>query len=214
MAMHCLSPLTLILTLISLVLFGFHSSSRVASATNTSTNNDNSIGLTFPQLQGLQRSLASSLSLRTGSQDFDHCCLLAVNDSLSGINRSQVNFTSTQSEQFPCAATYNGNNSGASPVSVSYAYCNKNCPGWQRSKSSKLNQWVSPFIGFLIPSVVFCMAIPRRYVHLSWSPFAALMSSLSLSEKLVLPKKLRCHANQCVDADARFGYQILGSTSK
>lgn len=213
--------MTLTLTLISLVLF--HFSSRVASANgNTRTNNNNSIiGSTFPQLHPLQRSLASS----PGSQDFDHCCRLAVNDSLSVINGSLVGFTSTQSfiadqfdafrtEQFPCAATYNGNKKGAPPVSIPYAYCKNNCPGWQRSKSSKLNQWVSPFTGFLIPSVVFCLAIPRRYVHFPWSPSAVLTSSLSFSEEHVLPKKLRCRANQRVDADARFGYQILCSTSK
>ena len=171
--MHCLiSPSTLTLTLISLVLF--HFSSRVASVTdNTSTNDNRIIGSTFPQLQGLQGSLTSSFSLRPGSRIFTHCCLLAVNDSLSVINGSLVGFTSTQSfiadqfeafttEQFPCAATYNGNKSGAPLVSISYAYCKNDCPGWQRSKSAKLNQWVSPFIGFLIPSVVFCLAIPRR----------------------------------------------------
>ena len=30
------------------------------------------------------------------------------------------------------------------------------------STSRKLNQWVSPFVGFLVPAVVFCLAIPRR----------------------------------------------------
>lgn len=37
------------------------------------------------------------------------------------------------------------------------------CPlGWQISKDSKINDWVSPFVGFLIPAIVFCLAIPRR----------------------------------------------------
>ncbi len=37
-----------------------------------------------------------------------------------------------------------------------------NCPGFQRSRTSKRSQWVGPFLGYLLPSVVFCLAIPRR----------------------------------------------------
>lgn len=47
-------------------------------------------------------------------------------------------------------------------VNVSYRWCRNNCRGWQISRNSKLNQWISPFVGFLVPSVVFCLAIPRR----------------------------------------------------
>lgn len=176
-------------SILSLLLFHFSSRAISAADGSTSANNNNSINSIFPQLVGLQRSLASSLSLRTGSQDFTtHCCLLAVNDSLS-VSNGSVNFTPTQSfiaepfeafttDQFPCDAKYNGNESGAPTVSISYAYCKSNCPGWQRSKSSKLNQWVSPFVGFLVPSVVFCLAIPRRYVHLLLSLSAVLMPPL------------------------------------
>jgi hypothetical protein len=45
---------------------------------------------------------------------------------------------------------------------VPYDWCNKNCPGWSASKTSKLNQWVGPFVGFIVPAVIFCLAIPRR----------------------------------------------------
>lgn len=179
----CLSPLTLTLTLISSF------DSRVASASNrnnnnntNNNNNDNTIvAQTFPPLRGLQRTLASSFSLSAGAQDLDHCCRLAVNDSLLIVDGSLVGFTPTQSfiadsfdafrlKQFPCAATYTGDTSGAPTVSITYGYCRKNCPGWQRSKNSKLNQWVSPFVSFLVPAVVFCLAIPRRYVHPLLSP--------------------------------------------
>lgn len=34
--------------------------------------------------------------------------------------------------------------------------------GWQISKTSKINDWVSPFVGFVIPAIVFALAIPRR----------------------------------------------------
>ena len=47
-------------------------------------------------------------------------------------------------------------------VNITLGWCCRYCPGWERSKTSNLDQWVSPFLGFLILSVVFCLAIPRR----------------------------------------------------
>ena len=135
--------------------------------------NNSTIAEAFPQLSNLQRSPASRYSLSIGAQDLDHCCLLAVNDSLDVVDGIVIGFTPNQtfiavdfrffrSQQFPCAAPYFGNNEGAPTVTIPYSYCRTNCPGWQRSKSSKLNQWVAPFVGFLVPSVVFCLSIPRR----------------------------------------------------
>ena len=145
-----------------------------AAAANDSSSNS-TIAEVFPQLYNLRRVIASDYSLSVGSQDFDHCCLLAVNDSLSIINGAVTgfhpvngqsfisdNFTYFRNRQFPCGANYIGDKQGAPAVAIPYSYCRSNCPGWQRSKNSKLNQWVSPFVGFLVPSVVFCLAIPRR----------------------------------------------------
>ena len=47
-------------------------------------------------------------------------------------------------------------------VSITLGWCWTHCRGWEISRTSESNQWVSPFLGFLIPSVVFCLAIPRR----------------------------------------------------
>lgn len=143
--------------------------SRGASA----AGNNSTIAEAFPQLNNLQRYPASRYSLSVGAQDLDHCCLVAVNDSLDVVNGTISGFTRGQSfiaddfqsfrnRQFPCAARYIGDYDGAPTVTIPYSYCKANCPGWQRSKSSKLNQWVSPFVGFLVPAVVFCLAIPRR----------------------------------------------------
>ena len=145
----------------------------LASYVAGAAGNNSTIAEAFPQLNNLQRYPASRSSVSIGAQDMDHCCLLAVNDSLSVINGTLIGFNSSQSfiaddfqsfrnQQFPCAATYIGNDNGAPTVTIPYSYCRTNCPGWQRSKSSKLNQWVSPFVGFLITAVVFCLAIPRR----------------------------------------------------
>ena len=143
--------------------------SHVAGA----AGNNSTIAEAFPQLNNLQRYPASRYRLSVGAQDQDHCCLVAVNDSLNVVNGTIIGFTPSQSfiaddfhsfrnRQFPCAARYIGDDDGAPAVTISYSYCRTNCPGWQRSKTSKLNEWVSPFVGFLVPAVVFCLAIPRR----------------------------------------------------
>ena len=143
--------------------------SRVAGA----VGNNSTIAEASPQLNNLQRYPASDYRPSVGAQDLDHCCLLAVNDSLDVVDDTIIGFRRDQSyiagdlqafreRQFPCAARYIGDKDGAPPVTIPYSYCRKNCPGWQRSKSSKLNQWVAPFVGFIVPALVFCLAIPRR----------------------------------------------------
>jgi len=165
--MRYLSPRGLVVAL-------FQFFSRVACA---ASNNSSTVAEAFPQLVNLQKYSASLYSLSVGAQDMDHCCLLAVNDSLQVINGMLVglrpdqsfivdDFQTFQNRQFPCYANYIGDKNGAPTVRIKYSYCKNNCPGWQRSGNSKLNQWVSPFVGFLVPAVVFCLAIPRRYVHL------------------------------------------------
>ena len=80
-------------------------------------------------------------------QNIKVCCNIGpISSSLSFVELNQVK----------------GNNAGAPPVNISYRWCRDNCRGWQISKDTTLNQWVSPFVGFLVPAVVFCLAIPRR----------------------------------------------------
>lgn len=145
----------------------------VVSSVALAADNNSTIAEAFPQLANFQRYPASRHSVSVGAQDFDHCCLVAVNDCLSVVNGTIIGFTDNQSfivenfeifrnRQFPCGADYIGDKLGAPTVTIPYSYCRANCPGWQRSRNAKLNQWVSPFIGFLVPSVVFCLAIPRR----------------------------------------------------
>ena len=137
-------------------------------------NDNQTIEGAFPQLIGLNRKAGNRLPLALGGQDFDHCCRLAVNESLDIVDNRLVLRNITHSiifdtdldtfrgRQFPCGAKYIGEREGAPLVQVSYRYCKENCNGWQISKSSEINQWVSPLIGFLIPAVIFSLAIPRR----------------------------------------------------
>ena len=126
---------------------------------------------------------ASKRALALGGQDFNRCCMLAMDQARKADNNG-VWVINLASGQDPCGATYSGillalekhnlpptmeanhqtGNHTSTPglVNITLRWCWDNCGGWQRSRTSQLNQWVSPFLGFLIPSVVFCLAIPRR----------------------------------------------------
>ena len=62
--------------------------------------NNSTIAEVFPQLNNLQQYPASRYSLSVGAQDMDHCCLLAVNNSLSVINGTLIQLDSGQSPIF------------------------------------------------------------------------------------------------------------------
>ena len=137
-------------------------------------SNNQTIEGAFPQLRHFTFRPQTSLLLNLGGQDLDHCCSIAVYNSLNDDNGNltlrnltkTINFDSDlegfRRRQYPCGARYIGEMRGAPVVKISYGYCNFNCPGWQISKSSVINQWIGPLVGFLVPAVVFCLAIPRR----------------------------------------------------
>lgn len=110
---------------------------------------------------------------RKGGQNYTHCCLLAVNASLdikdgfiietpSSFIQTTVEdlLAATEANQFPCAAKWDGNRAGAPVVQVPYSWLETTCPGWQLSRSKPESQWISPFVGFLLPAVVFCKSAP------------------------------------------------------
>ena len=100
---------------------------------------------------------------RPGGQDFTHCCATALSTFANGSDLSEISvgpFSGTS--QYPCGATYQGDSAGAPPVKVTYKWCHKQCPGWQVSKAEKLTQWLQPFVGFILPAVIFSLNVPRR----------------------------------------------------
>ena len=121
----------------------------------------NTSGLTiadaFPQLAGLSSRPQSPLPLSLGGQNMDHCCALAVNDSLSIVNGLLVlnNVTSStiietdldglrnasRRGQFPCGASFQGGNQGAPLVKVSYRYCRRRCKGRSNEKNPLFIQY-------------------------------------------------------------------------
>jgi hypothetical protein len=128
----------------------------------------------FPELGALALPPPSRPAIY-GGLDFNRCCMLAVNSSIAIVNGSleyndTANFIDESdrqkfqnaSSQFPCSATYDGDRDGTARVRVPYQWCTDNCRGWQISQTNKLNQWVGPLVGFILPAVVFCLSIPRR----------------------------------------------------
>jgi hypothetical protein len=146
-------------------------SSIVQASDNFTTLTD-----AFPLLAGLD-SPPSRMSPRLGGQNFTQCCLKAFSQSLTIINGSvvarsegyvlsddgkAVDIDNLLTSQFPCRATYQGDRTGVNQVKVPWSWCHDNCGGFEISQSTKLNQWIQPFVGFLLPSVIFCLSVPRR----------------------------------------------------
>lgn len=134
----------------------------------------------FPQLENLTNDTGTGRAPSRGGQNFTHCCLLAVNYSLSlndsgyvtkheehDFIRSSIQelFNASVVGQFPCGAVWNSAfPRGAPVVEVPDYWLESNCPGWQLSDSRKgdESEWLLPFTGFLLPAIVFVLTIPRR----------------------------------------------------
>jgi hypothetical protein len=150
----------------------------LTSAQSLGQGNFTSFADAFPQLANLPVQPATAVHRKPteGGQNFTHCCLLAVNQSLELHNgfivekkTSFINGTvddllaATAAGQFPCGAVWDGNPAGAPIVQVPDSWLESTCPGWQLSDTKKGDdsEFISPFVGFLLPAVVFCKFPPR-----------------------------------------------------
>ena len=150
------------------------------------------LAVAFPQIiASPPESPRLNSSYTLGRQDFGKCCSLAVYESLvqddQGLRLAIPSYIGNdleqfRSQQYPCDAVYIGNKSGAPLVTANYQWCSNRCPGWQRSNSKNLNQWVLPVLGFIIPAVIFCLAIPRRRKIGISDKYVAMKPYLSLSK--------------------------------
>lgn len=126
----------------------------------------------FAPLDDLKRANPHGLS----NQNFTRCCLRAVDEWRKNPKNPDITVESSQNpsrifsgpedlsntkpeEQFPCGAEYDNDEHGATRVKISYTWCKSNCGGWQRSRSAVLEQWVQPFVGFVLPAAVFCLNV-------------------------------------------------------
>lgn len=132
----------------------------------------------IPQLANLTATESSPLALTAGGQNFTHCCLVAMNESLTvtGPNQSLAfnnpayflpSLTIPALEaaiagsSFPCGATWTGDPAGAPVVRVPYTWCTAQCGGWEMSHFDVLSQWIGPLVQFILPSLAFCLNVPR-----------------------------------------------------
>ncbi|KAI1086394.1 hypothetical protein F5B19DRAFT_479425 [Rostrohypoxylon terebratum] len=138
-----------------------------------------SVGALIPQLADLSYFPPSLRPPGLGGQNFTHCCLLALNDSLTVNSTGNLSYSSTSfvapgvsldtlknamhGDAFPCGASWNGDTAGAPAVQVPYRWCETWCPGWEISHSSVMQQWVGPLVQFIVPSLAFCTNVPRTH---------------------------------------------------
>ncbi|OTB06600.1 hypothetical protein M426DRAFT_104756 [Hypoxylon sp. CI-4A] len=136
-----------------------------------------SVGDLIPQLAGLSYHPPNPRPAGLGGQNFTHCCLLALNDSLTVQSDGNLSYTPTsfvapgisigelestiETDEFPCGASWNGDAGGAPVVQVPYHWCEQRCPGWEISHSNVMQQWIGPLVQFIVPSLAFCTNVPR-----------------------------------------------------
>jgi hypothetical protein len=153
------------------ILFGLSVAGALGGSANTSISDF------IPQLADLTVDPPYTRPIRLGGQNFTHCCLRALNDSLSvrdgaliyqtpsfvnpDTNVSELRAAAQQ--DFPCGATFNGNYDGAPVISVPYEWCGTNCDGWQISHRDVPSQWIGPTVGFILPCLAFVLNIPRSW---------------------------------------------------
>lgn len=135
-----------------------------------------SVGDLVPQLASLRFYPPSPRPLGLGGQNFTHCCLRAVNSSLT-VEHGNLSFADTSffapdlsissleaavdNDDFPCGASWNGDPTGSPVVQVPYTWCASQRPGWEVSHLRALSQWVGPLVQFILPSMAFCLNVPQ-----------------------------------------------------
>ncbi|KAI6091564.1 hypothetical protein F4821DRAFT_226394 [Hypoxylon rubiginosum] len=163
--------LPVFLRLLWLVVLWFPTTMGQTSSRNSSTD---LVSIYEPQLANLKYDPAT-FNPYLGGQNWTMCCALAVNASLVIDNETlyirpgQTFFTGTIESleahpRFPCGATYNGSalNAPRQQFWIDYSWCQDRCPGWPVTKASNFDKWLKPMISFTLPSLIFCLNIPRR----------------------------------------------------
>lgn len=146
----------------------------------------------IPELSGLEH-YHSPTSIYLGGQSASHACKLVVSEWLSVAtnctadphNKTAVAWECLEIQDGPspfyldninnvtafevfeaanhgtiCSST----NGSAPEVRVPYQQCkDKYYPGWERSALGSLSQWIGPLVQFILPSLAFCLSIPRGW---------------------------------------------------
>ena len=94
----------------------------------------------------------------------DACCNLAINQS-AWIPDPLINPAT-----YTCGQVYSASNIqlAAPDLKVNLTWCNNNCGNYALYPAKETNAWALPLVQFILPAVIFSMAIPRR---LAFKPF-------------------------------------------
>lgn len=160
-----------VVRLVWLVILWFPTAMSQTSSRNSSTD---LVPIYEPQLTSLDQDPVN-FNPNLGGLNWTMCCALVVNESLFIENQTlyirpgQTSFTGTIESleahpRFPCGATYNGASLNAPHQQfwINYPWCESHCPGWPVTKASNFEKWLKPMISFILPSLIFCLNIPRR----------------------------------------------------
>jgi len=141
-------------------------------------NGNRSLPDLLPELQDLGKFSAPSNACGS-RQNTTFCSLQAVNHALNfehgnlryNANQSDIKISgiskafnlSAANGEFPCKAQYvSSDYNGAPEVQITHAYCESTCgKSWERSQSLRSGEWVSAFVGFIIPTIVSCECIAK-----------------------------------------------------
>ncbi|OTB09441.1 hypothetical protein M426DRAFT_79558 [Hypoxylon sp. CI-4A] len=147
---------------------------RVVTAIAAENSSTNLVSIYEPYLSHLNEK-PFNFNPYVGGLNWSMCCYLVVNESLFIDNNTlfirdnQTFFTGhnisilEEYPRFPCGATYEGTlNAPPTQFWASYSWCNAKCPGWPVTRASDFNRWLKPLIAFILPSLIFCLNIPRR----------------------------------------------------
>ncbi|KAK0659145.1 hypothetical protein QBC41DRAFT_237574 [Cercophora samala] len=155
-----------------------------ANATSHAENSAHLAEIYRPFLTNLPQHAASFNPL-LGGLDADMCCQLAVNESLVIVNGSLMirpgqtfyrgdMATLERFPSFPCHSKFNGSQIGP-PMDfwTPYTWCRDRCPGWSVTKPDSFGNWLKPLSSWILPSLIFCLSIPRRRrIHIPKRLFA------------------------------------------
>ncbi|OIW30196.1 hypothetical protein CONLIGDRAFT_702755 [Coniochaeta ligniaria NRRL 30616] len=164
-------PNTIYLVLLYQLLLGSYFSH--AQGNETEYGSTKLASIYAPFLSNLPQDPAN-FSPALGGQNFDMCCQLAINESLVIVNNTlqlrpgQTYYrgdieTLERFPTFPCYLTFNGTMAGPpEDFWTPYSWCARRCPGWAATRPKDFSNWLKPMSAFILPSLIFCLSIPRR----------------------------------------------------
>ncbi|KAH7027309.1 uncharacterized protein B0I36DRAFT_385345 [Microdochium trichocladiopsis] len=143
-------------------------------------NNSITVGDLVPQLANFSLYDPDPAAIYRGAQNFSQCCVRALDQSLYVDASGNLSYSSSSyvdpkvtiaeltaaiaggsTDLFPCGASYGGDPQGSPEIRVPYRWCASECAGWEMSHAHSMQQWIGPAVQFIVPSLAFCLNIPR-----------------------------------------------------